>query len=356
MLPRNRYGSFSPAGIRTHPFKRAAAALSRLVPESWRFPVFGLPPPAKTITSNAEANSAIHSVKDGTACQIGAHLNTEGKYVPELTLGAGAFIESRFLQKQRCFPKVQRKDGTMLSLASEGDLNYYRWLMETLPRMRFVRESNFAYDWLYCCQQQPFHRRSLSLLGCDLGRVIASDRNKFVRAERLVVPPFVDEAEPWIIPWLQEQFLPLAKTRKSEILPKRIYITRRKTSGRRVANEAELLEHLQAIGFVSTVLEEIEWLDQIALFRDAEVVIGAHGAGLANLVFCSPGAFVIELIAENYPFTFYPEICRQNKIDHHILPCTPTMPEKVHCSDLIAPVDRIMHLLEGFAFSKSLQL
>jgi hypothetical protein len=344
MQPRNRYRGFSAVGVKIHPFKRAAAIVSRLLPRPWRFTLFGLPPPAND--AGLRADSKIHRVKNGIACQIGTHLDARGNYIPELTLGAGAFIENRLLQKQRCFPKIRRRGATMLSLASEGDLNYYRWLMETLPRMRFVREGNLAYDWLYCRQQHPFHRKSLELLGCDLSRVIASDGNKFVQAAQLVVPPFVDEAESWVIPWLRQQFLPLARQAESAPLAKRIYVTRRKASGRRVANEAELLESLQSLGFMSAALEDYEWLDQVALFRDAEAIIGPHGAGLANLAFCSPGVLVVELMAKTYPFTFYPEICRQNKIEHHLLPCLPTVPEEVHCSDLVVPVDNLLRLLD----------
>jgi capsular polysaccharide biosynthesis protein len=37
-------------------------------------------------------------------------------------------------------------------------------------------------------------------------------------------------------------------------------------------------------------------VDQILLFQSAEFVIGAHGAGLSNLLFCEPGTKVIELM------------------------------------------------------------
>ena len=36
--------------------------------------------------------------------------------------------------------------------------------------------------------------------------------------------------------------------------------------------------------------------DQILLFQSAEFIIGPHGAGLANLLFCEPGTKVIELM------------------------------------------------------------
>ncbi len=42
-------------------------------------------------------------------------------------------------------------------------------------------------------------------------------------------------------------------------------------------------------------LESLAFTEQVELFRDAEIVVGASGSGLANLVFCSKGTKVIEL-------------------------------------------------------------
>jgi len=36
-------------------------------------------------------------------------------------------------------------------------------------------------------------------------------------------------------------------------------------------------------------------LEQIELFSNADVVIGTHGAGLANILFCKPNTKVIEI-------------------------------------------------------------
>jgi Glycosyltransferase 61 len=347
MQSRNRYEGFSASGLKIHPFKRAAALLARFLPPSWRFILLGLPARARPATdpTAADADAKISRLKDGIACQIGAHLNSRYAYLTDLTPGAGEFIESCFVKRQRCFPKIRQVDGTVLSLVHEGDSNYYRWLMETLPRMRYVREAACTFDWLYCRQQQRFHRESMASLGWDSTRLIASDQNKFVRARQLAVPRFVDEAESWVIPWLQEQFLPLAQDRKAESLPKRVYISRRKATGRRVANESELMRHLESAGFTSVVLEDWKWLDQIALFRNAEAVIGSHGAGLANLVFCSAGTTVIELIAESYPFNFYPEISRQNRLEHHTLSCLPVAPNRVFSSDLVAHIESVLRLV-----------
>ncbi len=40
--------------------------------------------------------------------------------------------------------------------------------------------------------------------------------------------------------------------------------------------------------------------EQVRAFAEAECIVGAHGAGLTNLAFCSPGAAVVELFASDY--------------------------------------------------------
>jgi capsular polysaccharide biosynthesis protein len=57
-------------------------------------------------------------------------------------------------------------------------------------------------------------------------------------------------------------------------------------------------------GFETVFLERMAIEDQISLFRDAEFVIGAHGAGLTNLLFCAPGTKVLEFMpaVEMRPF------------------------------------------------------
>ena len=41
-------------------------------------------------------------------------------------------------------------------------------------------------------------------------------------------------------------------------------------------------------------LESMPLADQIRMFYSADAVVGAHGGGLANLVFCRPGTVVVE--------------------------------------------------------------
>ena len=66
-----------------------------------------------------------------------------------------------------------------------------------------------------------------------------------------------------------------------------------------IANHADLLAGLQArFGrrrVVSANLDAVRFGDQVRLFGRAQVVIGQHGAGLTNVLFSPPSAFLLEL-------------------------------------------------------------
>ncbi|KRE11279.1 hypothetical protein ASE63_20190 [Bosea sp. Root381] len=81
------------------------------------------------------------------------------------------------------------------------------------------------------------------------------------------------------------------------VAPRRLYLKRKGHRQRVVAGEDELVALLQKAGFV--VLEP-EWAnhpDQIAACSGADVIAAVHGAALASVLFCKPGATVIELMA-----------------------------------------------------------
>ena len=85
----------------------------------------------------------------------------------------------------------------------------------------------------------------------------------------------------------------------------RILISRRHAAkGRHILNEEALLERLRPLGFRAYVLEDRPIGEQIALFRRAEMVIGAHGAGLSHLLF-APRTHVLELFPTEFVVPHY---------------------------------------------------
>jgi len=127
-----------------------------------------------------------------------------------------------------------------------------------------------------------------------------------LEAEALVVPtlPCVSGNPPRrACDFLRKSFLKYLPDEVPE--RRRIYVSRRQCGTGRLVNEAELLALLEKRGFECVVLEDLSFLDQVRLFDAAEIVMGTHGSGLANLVFCRPGTAVIELFSPNYINVMY---------------------------------------------------
>lgn len=76
--------------------------------------------------------------------------------------------------------------------------------------------------------------------------------------------------------------------------PKKIYLSRFEAKNRPLANERELTETMESLGFSVVQPERLDYEQQIRLFANAEVIAGPAGAAFANLVFCKSNALVIE--------------------------------------------------------------
>lgn len=81
--------------------------------------------------------------------------------------------------------------------------------------------------------------------------------------------------------------------------PDRIYISRLDAKGRPMVNEAEIIALAEQAGFVPVVMSKLPVAEQIGLFAGARTIIGAHGAGMANIAFCQPGTRVVELYSRD---------------------------------------------------------
>lgn len=96
--------------------------------------------------------------------------------------------------------------------------------------------------------------------------------------------------------------------------PKRIFISRSNASKRRLLNEDEIFDFLHSYGFEKNVLEKLSFIEQILLFKGAEVIVGPHGAGFTNLLFCQENNLIIELFPESYVNQCFWTIASQKRL------------------------------------------
>ncbi|MCU1656191.1 MAG: hypothetical protein JWO57_847 [Pseudonocardiales bacterium] len=195
-------------------------------------------------------------------------------------------------------PPPRQVAGRLGVLASRGDVNYYHFLMDVLPRLGVLEQCPGIEppDRWFVPAQTRFQRELLDLVGISEPVRIDAGRVAHVRADCLVVPGLAASTvvnPPWVVRYLRSRLLDGTIKRGPG---RAVYVTRgASANNRQVANEPELLGMLAGRGFAVIDAGQLSVADQIRSFAEASLIVAPHGAALANLIFASPGATVIEL-------------------------------------------------------------
>lgn len=208
-------------------------------------------------------------------------------------------------------------EGTLAVMSSPGQQCYYHWLLQTLPRLKLLADSKLSYDKIYIYGdnfkygwQKDSLYTALDYLGISHDKLLFVEHDIIVEAKKLLVPsvPWMpskrSEFERAELDWHKKFLKNVFVTQSNKNTPKHIFISRSKARYRRITNEDALLESLHKKGFVAYCLEDLSICDQVTLFNNAQVIIGPHGAGWSNLIFCNPGTKIIEIdhgVAGNEP-------------------------------------------------------
>ena len=192
-------------------------------------------------------------------------------------------------------------EGRLGLLASRGDRNYYHFLIDVLPRLGVLEQAADIAPptrW-YVPASTPVQREFLDLMGIAAEHRIDSDEVPHVRAECLVVPglPSVvkEKNPPWVVDFLRSRLMKDARPPQVDHRHP-VYVMRTAGANNRgVRNQPAVLRHLERRGFEIIDPSTLTGAQQIESFSSASVIVSAHGAALANLVFASPGSAVVEL-------------------------------------------------------------
>lgn len=177
-----------------------------------------------------------------------------------------------------------------------GDHNYSHWVNRCLLKLALIEEHDeysrlplLVNDDLLSYQKEYFE-----LLGIGPDRLLRVPRNAVISCRRLAVPTLLRNHPKMHIgtDWLRRRLAPHMVTGSRRQL---LFVARRGAARRVIVNEAELAKALASLGFHEIVPSELTVREQIAAFSAAQVVVAAHGAALANLVFAPSDVLVVEL-------------------------------------------------------------
>lgn len=205
--------------------------------------------------------------------------------------------------------------------------NYYHFIYDTLPYLisyNFLKKEipNIKLLMNYPNEGRnsfyPFVLEFLELLGIGDKDIVMVD-NKTMYNQVFISSSYTHGIDSNLPPRkeIYELYTELALDVKysSEHIntPKKIYISRRSwkhnnfsnigtnyTTRRKMTNEDELVGLLESEGYVEVFTENMTTKEKIVMFANAEVVIGAIGGGLCNVLFSNPTTKVIPLISPTF--------------------------------------------------------
>ncbi|NHC33917.1 glycosyltransferase family 61 protein [Scytonema millei] len=238
------------------------------------------------------------------------------------------------------------------SLVNPTSMGYFTW-MGNLTRFEGIEyyqaQTGIKPKLIINSHPTKWQRESLRLLGYEPQDCIQWNGSR-IKVSRLVVPSY-RRVQQLISPsgcrWLRQRLvsnLPGKESEKGDF-SSRVYIVRTKKTGRTIINEEEVLSVLTQLGFVGYTLEELSFADQVRLFSQAEMVVAAHGAGLANIMFAE-NLKVIELFG-SYGTAAYFVLSKMLNFDYACLVSDPQGKNQVseRYTDMTVDIAKLKTLL-----------
>ena len=220
-------------------------------------------------------------------------------------------VESNIVFKKGT-PRLKKNiKGKILSLLTGGggNDNYWHWLFDVLPRLGICEEiidlDKINY-FLLPNNKRKFQFETLKILGVSEEKQLSSVNYRHVSCDELYVTDHpvvltgdatkdITNIPQWISDWLKKSFIKFDKQK----VYRKIYIDRGDSISnikhlRSISNEQEVKKFLLNKGFEIIKLGDLNFKEQVEIFNSAEIIIGLHGAGFANIVFAQKNTKIIE--------------------------------------------------------------
>lgn len=182
-------------------------------------------------------------------------------------------------------------------LCTEPNRNFYHWLAEKVASLSWVFVSGEArFKALTVPNPPKFQLETLRMLGWRDEDIVPLDEAVFCKSLYVHRTPLSLLARRNLSGNIYKRLATSAhREAPGRSWPKRVFISRRDARNRRLNNEEQLIEGLAEFDVAAFNMSELSLAEQFELFRNAECVIGLHGAGLAHLVVADPGLRILEL-------------------------------------------------------------
>jgi capsular polysaccharide biosynthesis protein len=246
-----------------------------------------------------------------------------------------------FAQPFRAKSEPRFCDGDALVLSSSR--NHYHWLIKMLPRLHLVEQAGLSashFRKLLINWPTGAHSEAYALADIPAGALQVVREQDFWVCRNLYVSTIPHHPPGWAVEYLRRIFAPALRNVADKA--KAIYLSRGETPWRRVRNEEEVIAHLARSGIESFDLSQHTFRDQIGIISNADVIISVHGAALANLVFGTRGARVLEIFASAENQKCYRAIAAHRQMTYHYFLAQQIPAEREpNQLDLVIPLEKL---------------
>ena len=257
---------------------------------------------------------------------------------------------------------IKKFSGTVLNLSQGGSgNNYFHFIFDIVPRIYISQKIiKQKIDLYYVSSPKKWQIKIFEILGISKKKLIDSSKFKHIFADRIICidhPWYnkgyfqneVKKIPKWIILINREIFLKGSKNFKS---PKKIFLDRStsKFNHCKVFNQYQLNKFIRKNNFGNYSPENLSHEKQISLFKNASIILGAHGAALTNIIFCKPNTKVIEIIPSDHPNKKCERISKILKLKYFKIRTTPdntnkNFPFRIHLNkNHLKMIDDVVNL------------
>ncbi|MCX7396115.1 MAG: glycosyltransferase 61 family protein [Planctomycetales bacterium] len=214
-------------------------------------------------------------------------------------------IEDYEIFQQPYIVRPQHLHGTAVVLAAPAGQVFGHFLFDVLPRLGILEKAGF--DWrsadhfIISGPFAKFQKETLELLGIESPRIADCCKHAHWTADRMLIPsrPGISGNYPrWAVDYVRDLLLPF-EGKVPQGLGSKLFVSRANAPGRKIANETEIMQVLQPMGFSVVRNEELTMPETIAAYQQAEFVVGPMGSSMCSTLFCKPGTKVIELYPDS---------------------------------------------------------
>ena len=228
-------------------------------------------------------------------------------------------------------PRLKKKiKGSVFCMVQgiSAEINYFHWMFDILPRIKLIKKiiNLKNIDYFYFPELKKWQKDTLSIFKIPKNKFINSKKYRHIEADLIFATShpwytkghMVSESKnlpAWDINWVANTFL---RYKKKTLCNKKIFIDRSESVFKhcQIINNDEVKRNLIKMGFSIHETGKMSFFEQIYLFNNAKVIVGAHGAAFTNLVFCKPKTKIIEIIPKSHPNTVNKKISKVKNLNY----------------------------------------